>query len=283
MYYILYIDRLFFLNLGMNLFALSLTNVSFGNRASHFRVILSAGIGAAGCIGVLFLPALPYLVKTVIGFVGISAAMVWLLYPKGNLHFFVKALTSLYGFSFLLGGTLLFLKRFVKPDGNHVFLTVLLPAAVIYLLLRFFLKRRKEIQNECEVFLYAGEKEVRLKAFVDSGNMLTEPVSGKPVSVMEKAVLEKAGIQLPEEKCRVIPYHSVGKQNGILMGYEFSKMVIRRPSADNETEKVMVAVSEDTLFASGRYQMLLHPKLLESEPVRKKGRLADKKDLEEFT
>lgn len=283
MYYILYIDRLFFLNLGMNLFALSLTNFSFGNRASHFRVLFSAGIGAAGCIGILFLPTLPYLVKTAIGFVGISAVMIWLLYPKGNFHFFVKALTSLYGFSFLLGGTLLFWKRFVKPDGNHVILTVLLPAAVIYLLLRFFLKRRKEVQNECEVLLYIGEKEIRLKAFVDSGNMLTEPVSGKPVSVMEKAVLERAGIRLPEEKCRVIPYHSVGKQNGILIGFEFPKMVIRRQFADNETEKVMVAVSNDTLFANGRYQMLLHPKLLEKEPVRKKGRLADKKDLEEFT
>lgn len=284
MYYILYIDRLFFLNLCMNLFALSLTKVFLGQRTTRLRIVLSAGIGAAGCIAVLFIPGLPYIVKTLAGFLGIGIVMIWILYPKGNVAFFIKALTSLYGFSFLLGGVLLFLKKYIKPDGGNFILTMLFPSMVVYVSLCFFLKCRRKLQNECEVLLFFEEKQVKVKAFVDSGNMLTEPISKKPVSVMEGEVLKRAGIRMPDEKCKVIPYHSVGKQNGILMGYEFPKMMIHKQNTDMELKKVIVAISEDTLFANGKYQMLLHPGLLEKQEFcKRKGILTDKKDLEEFT
>ena len=205
--------------------------------------------------------------------------MIWILYPKENIHFFIKALTSLYGFSFLLGGALIFLKRYIKTDGNNYIFTVLLPSAVVYFIIRFFIKRKKELQNECEVLLNCGEKQIRLKAFIDSGNMLTEPISKKPVSIVESACLENAEIFMPKEKCKVIPYHSVGKRNGILMGFEFPEMKIMMQNQDKSLEKVIVAVSEEKLFLNGKYQMILHPKLLEGEDFHgSKAGAADKKD-----
>lgn len=279
MYYILYIDRLFFLNFCMDFFALMLTNISLGRKISYFRIILSAGVGAAGCIAMLFLPGLPYVVKVLTGFAGLSVIMIWLLYPKGKLQFFIKALTNLYGFSFLLGGVLLFLKRYIKTDGNNYIFTVLLPSAVVFFLVRFLLKRKREVQNECEVILNCAEKQLKVKAFIDSGNMLTEPISKKPVSIVEAECLKKAGIIMPDEKCKVIPYHSVGKRNGILMGFEFPEMRICGRNMDKSVEKVIVAVSEDNLFSSGKYQMILHPQLLEGEEFH--GNItgaADKKD-----
>lgn len=284
MYYILYIDRLFFLNLGMNFFALSLTNIFLGRRAGWLRIFVSAGMGAAGCIGVLFIPGLPYIVKMLAGFLGISLIMVWVLFPKENFSFFIKALTSLYGFSFLLGGVLIFLKKFCEPKGNNFILTMLLPSAAVCFLLCFILKHRGRVQNECEVLLFFEGRQVKIKAFIDSGNMLTEPISQKPVSVLDGETLKEMGMQMPEEKCRAIPYHSVGRQNGILMGYEFPQMIIHKQNTDILIEKAMVAVSEEPLFTSGKYQMLLHPKLLEEGTEHKRKKiLTDKKDLEEFT
>lgn len=272
MYYILYIDRMLFLNFCMNFFALELTNISFGRKISHFRMIFSACVGAVGCVGVLFLTAVPYAVKIPAGFVVLSIVMIWILYPGENLQFFVKALTSLYGFSFLLGGVLIFLKRYIKTDGNNYIFTVLLPSVVVFFLVRFFLKRRQEVRNECEVVLDCGEKKLKLKAFIDTGNMLTEPISKKPVSIVEADCLRKAGITMPEEKCKAIPYHSVGKSSGILMGYEFTEMEICTQNAVIRREKVIVAVSMETLFSNGKYQMILHPHLLEGEAEKKDWR-----------
>lgn len=284
MYYILYIDRLFFLNFCMDFFALALTNISMGRKPSPFRLILSACAGAAGCIAVLFLPALPYVIKVLTGFAGLSVLMIWILYPKENIHFFVKALTSLYIFSFLLGGVLIFLKKYIKTDGNNYIFTVLLPSAVVYFVLRFLLKRKKEVQNECEVILNCGDKQLKVKAFIDSGNMLIDPISKRPVSVIEEACLKKAEIAMPDEKCKAIPYHSVGKKNGILMGYEFPEMRISSRNMDKSVEKVIVAVSKDALFTSGRYQMILQPQLLEDVDFHgNKSRSSRQKRLEEIT
>lgn len=279
MYYILYIDRLFFLNFCMDFFALMLTNISLGRKASHLRMILSACTGAIGCIAVLFLPGLPLAAKVLTGSIGLSVIMIWILYPKEKVQFFVKALTNLYGFSFLLGGVLIFLKRYIKTDGNNYIFTVLLPSAVVFFLVRFFLMRKREVQNECEVILNCGEKQLKVKAFIDSGNMLTEPISKKPVSIVEAECLKNAEIFMPDEKCKAIPYHSVGKQNGILIGYEFPEMRICAQNMEKSLKKVIVAVSNDRLFVKGKYQMILHPKLFNGEELqRSKDGEADKKD-----
>lgn len=263
MYYILYIDRLFFLNLCMDFFALSLMNLSLRRTATRRRIFCSALAGAAGYIAVLFLPAAPYLLKTIGGFSVISLIMILIMYPKSSFSFFIKALTSLYAFAFLLGGVLLFLKKYKSPFPDNFFFSVLFPSAFIYVLIRFFLKKRREGEKECEVVLLLEEREVKVKAFIDSGNMLKEPISKKPVSVIEAEVLKREGIMLPEEKCRVIPYHSVGKKNGILMGYEIPGMIICMEDTNKNLEKIMIAVSEDNLFTNRKYGMILHPELLE--------------------
>jgi len=226
-------------------------------------MILSAGLGAAGYIVILFLPPFSYLVKVILGFTSISILMVFVMYPKSGFSFLVKALTNLYGFTFLLGGVLLFVKKYSNPSEDSYWLHILLPAAVVYFLLCFYLKRRHEAVKECKVTLLCEGKQLLLRALVDSGNMLVEPISGKPVSIIEASSLRMAHISVQEEKCRVIPYHSVGKKNGILMGYEFPKIVVHMEDEDRSIEKVIIAVSEDKLFRGGKYEMILHPQLLE--------------------
>ena len=166
MYYILYIDRLFFLNFCMNLFALSLMRISLRRTVTRFRMILSAGLGAAGYIVILFLPPFSYLVKVVLGFVSISILMVFVMYPKSGFSFLVKALTNLYGFAFLLGGVLLFLKKYRIFPGDSYWLHILLPSAVVYILLCFYLKRRHEAVKECKVTLLCEEKQLILRLWI---------------------------------------------------------------------------------------------------------------------
>ena len=265
MYYILYIDRLFFLNFYMNLLVLSLVKLSLKRTVTRFRMILSAFLGAVGYIAVIFLPPVSYQIKVILGFTSISIFMLFVMYPKSGLSFLIKALLHMYGFTFLLGGVLLFIKKYSAFKGDSAWLYILLPAAVIYFVLCFLLKRRQEAVKECKVTLSCEEKQLVLRAFVDSGNMLVEPISGKPVSVIEARRLGEEGIVLREEKCKVIPYHSVGKKNGILIGYEFPQMVLHMEKEDRKVDRVIIAVSQDSLFRSGKYEMLLHPELLEGK------------------
>lgn len=260
--YILYIDRLFAFNLVMNYFALYLVKQFMGRSVTRFRLFLSALTGAVLYLLLFLLPGAAFAVKAGGIMAGSSILMVTIMYPKNNRDIFLKAMASLYGFTFLLGGALLFLKKYIFPQHSGS-LWILLSAGTVSALAGFLLKRKRELQNECEVLLLCGHKQLKLKAFIDSGNMLTEPISGKPVSVLEAELLEKEGIEMPEDKCKVIPYHSVGKKNGILMGYEFEGMILRTEHNDRSIENVIIAVSRDRLFSDGRYQMLLPSKLFE--------------------
>ena len=80
-------------------------------------------------------------------------------------------------------------------------------------------------------------KRVEIHAIIDSGNLLKEPITGASVIVVEKEKLEKIidkeildNLQkilsgeyeiLSKEymsKFRLIPFSSLGKQNGMLLG-----------------------------------------------------------------
>ena len=79
--------------------------------------------------------------------------------------------------------------------------------------------RKRKRNNPAIVRLcYRGaEGPLRIHALVDSGNTLTEPISGAPVSVLDARIFYRLW---PEglSGFRVIPYHSVGKKSGILKG-----------------------------------------------------------------
>ena len=61
------------------------------------------------------------------------------------------------------------------------------------------------------------------------------------------------------EKMRVIPFHSIGKENGILEGYEVDKIEIEYNAEKRELNKVMIAVFQGKLSSKGEYQMILPP------------------------
>lgn len=59
-----------------------------------------------------------------------------------------------------------------------------------------------------------GESVFETKGFFDSGNQLTEPLSGKPVAVAQKSLwqrLEESGALAPE-RMGVVPYEAIGER-----------------------------------------------------------------------
>ncbi len=63
---------------------------------------------------------------------------------------------------------------------------------------------------------------------------------------------------------RLIPYHSVGKKQGILPGILVTDLQITNGKERYEAKKGVVAVAQQNLFRQGHYQMLLHPDLIKN-------------------
>jgi len=88
--------------------------------------------------------------------------------------------------------------------------------------------RRKVIQQySFNVKIVQGDKAICAQGFLDTGNQLREPFSGKPVAVAEERLwqqIEEQGM-LCEDRFCVLPYHTVGN-SGILMAVRVDRMEI---------------------------------------------------------
>lgn len=78
-------------------------------------------------------------------------------------------------------------------------------------------------EHSYQVKLKIGEHELSVRGFLDTGNHLRDPVSGKPVSVASESLWQrmKASGMLPENKFTLIPYETVGSK-GVLEAVRMS-------------------------------------------------------------
>lgn len=65
--------------------------------------------------------------------------------------------------------------------------------------------------------------------------------------------------RLLPEKLKVIPYHSVGKTHGIMMGMEVSNIKIRTNDGEKKLPEGILAMYQGKLSENGSYQMILSP------------------------
>lgn len=166
-------------------------------------------------------------------------------------------------------------------------LGIILPVVqVCYLCISYLIRYHQEFY---EVKLYYNEKTATIKALLDTGNELYDPLYQKPVLVMEfhemetlltkqvygqlqeeiAACKEDGVMSMPSLSLRemlpglhVVPFTSVGKANGKLVALIIDKVLIRGEKEEVEREKVVVALSDDKLSVENRYQMILHKDLL---------------------
>ncbi len=264
MHYEIYVDSLFIINFTMNLYLLIWVNKSTFRTATPGRMILGATMGAVGflitCFGV-GIPCIRIIVGLVIGVIGMPI----FTFSVKSLRMFLKLLKQLVIYSFLMGGMLLFLIRLfpgIRQYSTSV-MGILGVAGVTLLLFGDTVMKGEEKNNLCSATLIRREKKKTVNALVDSGNSLTEPVSGKPVCVIDSSLYEElwegdiSGI-------RVIPYQSIGKPRGIMLGYPLEKLQVTLDDICLDLTDVYVAVSREPVSgqAEADIKMIMNPKIL---------------------
>lgn len=270
MYYELYVDSLFLVNFVMNLYLLLLTDRSLYRTATRGRLILGAGIGAL----LYFLPFLlagPLWLKLALGILPGTSVMIVVAFHVRSIRAFFRILERLLVYSVLMGGTmLLFLKKLPWASRHFAGIWgVLGMGAVLYLLFGYLRDRRRRMDGLCRATLINGGSRMTLTALVDSGNSLTEPISGKPVSIIEKGIV--TGLWEEEPRFyRAIPYHSIGKKRGILKGYLLPELQIDMDGVIKSCKDIYVAVCEEYIAAEENdngspVKMIINPRLLEEQ------------------
>lgn len=293
MRYEVFADRVFLVHFGMNFVLLVLTAKLGDYRTEWKRLAKAAALGSLFYVCVLLWPMGSIrsagAVKTVLQAVGTLVTLcaafrmsVKELIPKTRKREKARPFTGeqagsegeavleaafLYIASACVMGGVLALEKgsgkgLLQRASGMKNLILAISAAAVGVLMTGRLKKR---QNNpfWEAELKNGEKSCRVTALVDSGNSLYDPVSKRPVCIVQGDVLKQLDLLDRPEKFRLIPYHSIGRQHGLLQAAAAEEVYLQKGGQKLKRENVLLAGSDQPLSRSGRYQMLLHPALLE--------------------
>lgn len=260
MYFEVYLDSLFILQFIMNLLLLSLVNCMTKQKVSARR-LLCGSMGMAMFSVLLLLLPFNMFFSMSLGMVLSAVFMGVVVFRIRRWSLFVRFMEKLSVGTVLLGGmSLLILKVLPKGQDACMGLTIVLIVVGISFM---FMKRlfRKKENHYCQVTLY-GAEELKVDALVDTGNTLQEPVSGKPVAVLDKEIFDRV-FRGSAEGFRVVPYRSIGKKHGIMPAYLLNCIKVETEDDCVECHEIYIGLCEDILSENNSYKMILNPKIFQ--------------------
>lgn len=244
----IYLDVILLENICMNYIIVFATGLIAKTKISHIRIIISSLLG--GIYAILSFAPILQVYTNILFKIIISIIMIYIAFNPKNVRTLLKQLLLFYLVSFAFGGCAFCLLYFIKPQdilvrngyltGTYPIKIALLGGIVGFALVNIAFKlvkgRISKKDMFCDIDIFFKEKSVKIKAMIDTGNLLKDPISSMPVIVVEKSKLENIipiGIinnlntilgggeenTLTEEereympKFRVIPFSSLGKQN----------------------------------------------------------------------
>lgn len=264
---IIYIDGLFLENLVMDLLLVRLTALTLKKKAAFIRILAGSLLGAGGYCLILCLPGISYPVKVIFGMIPVAMGMIRLGCRARGIRELMYGTGCLFAYSFLLGGFILFLISRLSLFGirENSLLAILFTGTFGAEICMWGIKKyhRARENHFCQVELLGDGEKIRICGLVDTGNGLVDPISGKAAAILEEEVWNRMEKAKKPEKYKIMPFHSIGKRNGILEGYEVENVRIKYGMTEKELSHMTIAVSRERLSAKGEYQMILPPEWLE--------------------
>lgn len=286
----IYLDLILLENIIMNYIIILATGMVCRVDVKHIRVLLSSILGAIYAI-IIYLIDLKIYTNQITKII-VSISMAYIAFNAINVKILLKQLIIFYLTSFCFGGAAYYLLYVVNPNLiksiNGVFVgTYPIKIAILGGILGFFIINIsfKMIKNKLtkkdmlfDVDIYYKEEKASIKVILDTGNLLTDPITNIPVLIVESNKLTKIipqniskiifGSELQKinddikKRCSIIPFSSIGKNNGMIIGFRPDYIKIHTQEGEEIRKKVIVGIYENKITKNGPYSGLIGLNLL---------------------
>ena len=283
-----YIDVILAENIFMNYIILYSTGLIYKIKPQKIRIAISSFIGAIYAL-ISYMQIIEIYSGFAIKFI-LSVVMVYIAFNSQNLKILLKQLLIFYLTSFIFGGAAFALMYFVNPQkilmengiyiGTYPIKIVLMGAILAFTIVRATFKMIKgkitEKELICKVKVKIFDKIAEVTALIDTGNQLKEPITGESVIVIEKQSMEllipkiildnidnilkgscPENIEEYSTKLRVIPFSSLGKANGMMLGIKPDDVLIETEQGESSAAHVIIGICNSSLTKNGLYTALI--------------------------
>lgn len=259
----IYIDVLLLENFLVNFFLIYVTIRTVRIYCDLKRVYLSAFIGSLSCIIVLLYP-MNSIMQLIMKF-GVAFVMLWI--PYGNkFSAVIKALLIFIMYSMVLAGMCIFIKfnemGFLPTDKvilDFSYKKLLLAIMIIFVFIDrivIYIRDRKDLHKLVyNIDICFDEYKKSIRAFLDTGNELREPVTNLPVILVEESMFEL--MKFEEKSMFTIPYRVVDGSKGKLYGIKPRRVDIHLDDDNIESKQVIIAFCKEKLSTTGDFNALL--------------------------
>ena len=272
----IYLDVYFSFNFLMDFFVLFLTGIIIKNNKKIYRTIVSAIIGATYATIVMITEGMEIYqksigifqkgigedltkpLKIVLTYVVIVYVMELIAYGKYNAVTMTRNMIIIYIITFILSGAVNAYYWENRVDSINVTKTILLVFFIEIFLVVLVKRSQKDVSitSLYQVTLLVDGNRINVIGLADTGNSITEPITGKPVSVIQAEELKK----IPD-KILLVPYNSVGKERGLMRAFVADNMIVN----GRTVEKPIIGIHKGSFGGNNQYQLILHPKILKGE------------------
>lgn len=262
-----YIDVIFIENVIMNLSIILSEAIILKLTTGFFRKFLASIIGATIYILQMFFQITYLRLFT-------SVLVVLVAFKPDKIKSFFKELVVFYFVSFLFGGISFAIMNLKNNEvlkiaggvliGNFNLIFVFSSAFIGFAILYFILKEKHKHVFK-KIIIGVDNFEFEINVFLDTGNLLREPYTDKPVIIVEK----KAVNELICEKCGedfekmisgdvsvpigmfLIPYRSLGNSRSFLLGIKPS--YVKEENSKKVYKDLVIGICSENISENNEY------------------------------
>ena len=288
----IYIDVIFLENLIMNSIILYATAIILKIKPKMIKIIISSAIGSIYAI-ITYITEIEIYTSVILKTI-LAIIIVHIAFNPQNIKKMLKEVAIFYLTSFVFGGATLYLIYYIKPQeifikngmfvGTYILKVILLGGIFALIIIKISSKIIKDKITPkdiyCNIKIKIDNKIIETKGMIDTGNLVKEPITNTPVVILESTLLEKALptiilnnsenilsgdlSQIPKEiqekyisKLRCIPFSSLGKQNGMLLGIKADEIEVETEYEKKVSNNVIIGIYDKTLTKRGEYRALV--------------------------
>ena len=288
----IYIDILFLENFILNFIILYGAGLISKSKIRFGKIAIGSLIGAVYAIMYYYMKSKIY--SNLIIKITSSIVMIYIAFTPKSMKEMIKIIVFFYLTSFAFGGAALGAIYVMDTQkitiqngviiGDYTLKTIFLGVVIAFVIVicAFKLVRSKFSKKDlfCNIIIKINQKEIKTRAMLDTGNLLKEPITNIPVVVVEHTLLE--GI-IPTEildnienilggdlekisektkneymsRLKVIPFTSLGKQNGMLLGLKADEIVVVEEENKKNVDKVIIGIYNKKLSKKNEYKALV--------------------------